>query len=380
MLTAKSSNRSSILQCVRREPISRVDISKQTNLSKSAVTTLTNEMMQKGLLQEIGVAGKPSSVGRKPTLLDIVPDYRFAVGVGLHRKRIAVSLVNLKLEQIDKVGTDTSTFSYPDLAVEWICNQVQTLVDKHDLDWSKCTGIGVSSPGPLDYKTGVIFRPPDFELFTSYPIVKRLQSLLNGHVSLENNSVLLAATDYLWNSLSQYSQIMFISMWEGIGTAILSNGEIMRGYAGFMGELGHCSVDINGIQCTCGNRGCLEQYVSAAALRQRFSFSSYEKLVDDAYNGLPYALNILSFLSEYLGCAIVNAVNILDLDAVVIFGEFNYRPGLLFERIKNIVQTRSVVCHSHKVDILASCISLEDMDISNAVGVINDFFAGNGNA
>lgn len=376
MLPIKSTNRALILQYIRRAPVSRIDISKQTSLSKSAVTALTNEMIQEGLLQEIGVTGNVSSVGRKPILLDIVPDYRYAVGVGLHRKRISINLVNLKLKQIDKIEIDTSAFSYPDLAVEWICSQTRMLVDKCGLDWANCIGIGVSSPGPLDYKKGVIFKPPNFELFSGYPIVKRLKAQLCEHVSLENNSVLLAATDYLWNSLEKYSQIMFLSIWEGIGAAILSNGKIMRGHAGFMGELGHCSVDINGIPCTCGNRGCLEQYVSVAALRQRFNFLSYEKLVDDAYNDLPYALNVLSFLSEYLGCAIVNAVNMLDLDAVVLFGEFSYRPGLLLKRIKDIVQTRSVVCHSHQIELLASSMSLDDMDVSNAVGIVNDFFLG----
>ena len=260
-------------------------------------------MVQEGLLREIGVTETKSIVGRKPILLDIVPDYRFAIGVGLHRKRITVSIVNLKLEHIAKAEISPSEFNCPDKAIIWIKDQIQQLMTDNAIHWEKCVGIGISSPGPLDYQKGIILKPPDLELFSDYPIVESLKSQLNLKVpiSLENNPVLLAITDYLRSSLENFSQIMFITIWEGIGTAILSHGEIMRGFAGYTGELGHSSVDINGIQCSCGNRGCLEQYVSFAALQQRFKFENYEKLVDDAYNNVPQALSIVSFMAEYLG-------------------------------------------------------------------------------
>ena len=366
-----------ILKYVRRKPVSRIEISKQTKLSKSAVTFLTNEMVQEGLLREIGVTQTTSMVGRKPILLDIVPDYRFAAGVGLHRKRITVSIVNLKLEQIARAEISPSKFNSPDKATAWISTQIQQLMAANAIHWEKCVGIGISSPGPLDYQRGIILKPPDLKLFADYPIVESLRSQLRLKVpiSLENNSVLLAITDYLRNSLENFSQIMFITIWEGIGTAILSHGEIMRGFAGYTGELGHSSVDINGLQCSCGNRGCLEQYVSSAALQQRFKFEDYEKLVDDAYNNVPHALNILSFMAEYLGCAIANAANILDLDAIVLHGEFNYRPALLLERIREVVQTRSIVSNSHPINFLTSRMPQDDIDVANAIGVINHFFA-----
>ena len=375
MLSVKSANRALILQCLRRRHISRIDISKETNLSKAAVTILTNDMVKEGLLKENGVDETlAATVGRRPILLGIVPDYRYAVGVGLHRKRIAVNLVNLNLQQLDLVETGLACFRYPDQVVGWICSQIKSLVAKHELDWCKMLGIGVSSPGPLDYKNGIIFNPPNFELFANYPIAERLTAQLGKPVSLENNSVVLAITDYLSSSLESFSQVMFITIMEGIGTAILSRGKVMRGFGGFTGELGHSSVDINGIQCTCGNKGCLEQYVSLAALRQRFNFESYAKLVDDAYSGYGYALNIIAFIAEYLGCAIANAANILDLDAVVLHGDFNYRPEMLVDRIKKIVHSRSVICHTHPIAFHPSCLGPDGMDVANAVGVINSFF------
>jgi len=376
MLSVKNANRALILQCLRRRHISRIDISKETNLSKAAVTILTNDMVKEGLLKENGVDETLAvTVGRRPILLGIVPDYRFAVGVGLHRKRIAVNLVNLELQQLDLAETCLASFRYPDQAVEWICSHIKSLVAKHELDWDKCVGIGVSSPGPLDYKNGIILNPPNFEMFANYPITERLTAQLGKPVSLENNSVVLAITDYLCNSLEPFSQVMFITAMEGIGTAILSRGKVMRGFAGFAGELGHSSVDINGIPCSCGNKGCLEQYVTLAALRQRFNFESYVKLVDDAYSGYGYALNIIAFVAEYLGCAIASASNILDLDAVVLHGDFNYRPEMLLDRIKKIVSDRSVICRTHPIAFHASCLGPESVDVANAVGVINSFFS-----
>jgi predicted NBD/HSP70 family sugar kinase len=263
------------------------------------------------------------------------------------------------------------------MATAWINRQIQQLMAQNSISWDKCVGIGISSPGPLDYQKGIILKPPNFKLFANYPIVESLRSQLklNIPIMLENNSVLLAITDYQRNSLENFSQIMFITIWEGIGTAILSHGEIMRGYAGFTGELGHSSIDYKGIQCSCGNQGCLEQYVSFAALQKRFKFKNYKKMVDRAYNNEPRALKILSFMANYLGCAIANAVNMLDLDAIVLHGEFNYRPVLLMELIMGVVHSRSVVCRSHLISFLVSGLNQDDIDIANAAGVINNFFA-----
>jgi predicted NBD/HSP70 family sugar kinase len=154
-------------------------------------------------------------------LLDIVPDYRFAVGVGLHRKQMTIDLVNLKLERITKAEVPTSQFSDPDAAVDWICSKIRQMTDECLLDWEKCIGVGISSPGPLDYKKGVILTPPDFRLFSHYPIVERMKAKLGRPASLENNPVLSAVMEYQSSAMDKYSQIMFIIIKDGIGVEVL---------------------------------------------------------------------------------------------------------------------------------------------------------------
>jgi len=373
----KINNTAFVLNCIRNGPISRVEISRITKLSKSTVTLLTNELINDGIIYEIGSdTGNyaETKMGRRPILLDIDLRHRFVIGVNLHRKQVSVSLIDLKIQIIDTARASTTNLENTDEIMRWIVDNIHALMDKNELTLDKCIGIGCSSPGPVDYKKGIILESPNFTQFWNYPLADNLRRIFNIPVILENNSVLLANTEYRLNSLSHYSQLLFIIILNGVGSALISKGEIMRGSAGFAGEIGHMSVDINGIKCLCGNHGCLEQYLPLSALRARFGFEQFEQVVDDAYNKRPYAVEIMEYISRTLSCALINCINMLDLDAVVISGELNYRPELLYSMIQRRVHDNSVISKSHNVSIIPSAITPENVDIACASRIIDKFF------
>lgn len=369
----KNSNRARILDCIRRQPISRADISRQLGLTKSAVTMLTNEMMGEGLLYEAGLAQKSSAPGRTSILLDIVADYAYAVGIMLHRRTIEVCITDLKLCRLAGEQQPTAVFSTPDEVLAWIETTVHRLLNEQKLTTERCVGIGISSPGPLDCVNGVILEPPDFPLFHRYPLVQRMRERFSCPVFLENNAVALALTNfYIQNTPGN---TLFVVVADGIGSALLQDGRIFRGSQGYAGELGHVSIDPNGQCCSCGNRGCLEQYATLQAMKERFGFERYDVLVDRAEQGDETAQAVREELVTRIGAALVNSVNLFDVDTVILFGEYAYHADELTRRVEAYIARHSLICRVHPIEVIPSVLTLEDVGVVPAITALNAFFA-----
>ena len=368
--TLKAENRALILRHVRRRPVSRAELARITGLTKSAVTMITAEMIREGLLRETGV--EPAAAGRRPVLLDIVPDYASAVGVILHRRSLGVCLTDLKATVKDCRWSRTAAFRDAEEAMAWIEGTIPQL--SGGADAPRYVGIGVSSPGPLDYREGVIWEPPDFPLFHHVPVARRLEERLGLPVLLENNAVLLAMAEYAAGTMENRCQTLFVTIADGIGSAILRDGAIFRGAGGYAGEIGHISVDPSGPLCACGNRGCLETVATLAALRRRFGFEDYRQVVDGALRGEAGALAVMEDLADKLATALVGAVNLLDLDSIVLYGEYDYRPDWLVKAVERRIAARSIICRTHGVAVLPSRLGEGAAPRASVAAVLDAYF------
>lgn len=193
---------------------------------------------------------------------------------------------------------------------------------------------------------------------------------------LENNAVMFALYEHYYVS-RQTGSTLFVTVSDGIGGALFQNGEIYRGSHGAAGELGHISINPNGEECPCGNRGCLEQYATLSALKKRFGFTSYSEIVDAAEKGEVKAKQVLAFLIDTLGSAFVGAVNLFDLDKIILYGEYSYKAELLTKAIESYIKNHSVICKAHRVEVIPSGQSSENASVAAAVPALNNFFKDN---
>ncbi len=369
----KTDNRYIILDCLRHIRLSRAELSRMTGLAKSSVTTITNEMISQGILCEAGLAEKSNKAGRTRVLLEINGDFGFAAGINLHRKRISAAVTDISGEIIFDFYAYPADFSSTEEAVSCIIEELNRKIKENGLDTSRMVGIGVSSPGPLDYEKGIILEPPNFPLFNNFAIVRYLESEYGCPVFLENNAVASALFEHYYVS-RQEGSTLFVTVSDGIGGALLQNGKIYRGSHGAAGELGHISVDPEGELCECGNRGCLEQYATLSALKNRFGFESYNEIADLFGNGDSKAEKVIEFLVNTLSGALVGAVNLFDLDRIILYGEYNYKCEILTERIEKYINTHSVICKAHRVEVVPSGQSPECASAAAAVPALNNFF------
>ena len=172
--------------------------------------------------------------------------------------------------------------------------------------------------------------------------------------------------------------VLFTVVADGIGSALLQDGRPFRGGRGFAGELGHLCVEPDGLRCTCGARGCLEQYATLRALRARHGFARYEEIVDRAEDGDRRAQAVLQDLTGHLGLALVDAVDLFDPEAVVLYGEYGYRATVLTARLAQYIAEHSLICRAHPVAVLPSPLTAADAGAAAAVSALDAFFARGG--
>jgi predicted NBD/HSP70 family sugar kinase len=370
--TIKNDNRALILNYIRRRPTSRADISKKSNMSKSAVTMITNDLIKEGQIIEVGATS--STRGRKQILLDIIPNHRVAAGIALHRKYIYICITDLKSNILAYSNHKISQWGNPYEALDFAYEEILRFLDQLKIPVEKCIGIGVSAPGPLDYVTGKILNPPDFEFFHHVTVGDYLRQRSGLPVTVDNNSVLLTMQQYMIDDSHNFKNYMFVVVSDGIGSAIMTNGNIYRGFGGFAGELGHTSVHADGIPCSCGNKGCLEKYINIKTLQEKFGFSSYEKLVDDAYMGDSESNQILEYVADEFSCAIANTINMFDLDGVIIHGQISYRSDKLAQMLQERINQRSVITRTHEVCVYFSKMRPDEASSSVCSAIINRYF------
>jgi predicted NBD/HSP70 family sugar kinase len=171
-----------------------------------------------------------------------------------------------------------------------------------------------------------------------------------------------------------HKNYIYVAVSDGIGSALMIDDRIHRGSAGFSGEIGHTSIHADGIPCSCGNVGCLECYVTMKALKKKFGFESYERMVDDAYLGDSSAIDIIEYIATQLSCALINSINLLELDAAILYGEFNYRPTLLRNMLEERINRMSVISRTHKIEVKTSSLTPDLVRASACAAIINMHF------
>lgn len=368
--TIKKDNIRLLYRHLRTGPLSCIDLSKRTGLTKSAVTTLTKELLCAGALRKTGIA--KTAHGRPPVLLEIVRDYRFAIGLSFHREYIAAGVINLGFETIDSRRRPLSDFASPKEAADWAYRTGRQLVDRIGIPDEKILGIGVAAPGPLDCRSGVILNPPNCPLFQNFPLADTLKQQTDLPVFVHNVATLMALKEESLHS-DKGENFALILIDAGVGSAVITDGKLYEGNAGFAGEIGHLSIDYHGHRCPCGNRGCLETYITEKSIRKHFGLACYPQTVDAAYAGDAKADTVLDRIAEYLGCAIVSLINVLDIESVYLSGELNYRHERLFSKIETYVHTHCFHAHAHHVKIRPSAVDAGSLSHSCSV-ILQKYF------
>ena len=361
-LVMKKRNQKMILDLIRSEEVSRAQIAAKTGLTKAAVTLLIEELIKLGLITES--ESDYCGVGRKPILLKLVSDRFYAVGVNITRKHCSFGIIDLAGNILKEENFCIKGLS-PNEVTEKIVFDLNKIIKALKIKKTNLLGVGISTPGPIDYKTNTILSPPNFEKWHGFNL-NILGERLALPIRTENIANAFAISEKYFGSQKTNDNFITVLVDEGIGSGIITEDKIHRGGNGLGNELGHISIDFSGRPCSCGNIGCLERYASIPALLSGTSFSSWKEVIDQNCE------SIIEKEVKYLSSALISVINLFDLKTVVLGGDLTYNGKLFAEKLYEKLKDRNIT--KSKLSVLPS--SLENKVVIAGTLMIDRFFKG----
>ncbi|MCD6080828.1 MAG: ROK family transcriptional regulator, partial [Candidatus Omnitrophica bacterium] len=234
ILTDRERKNFAILDLIRRKgPITRTEISKETELNIVTVSNYINAYIQKGLVIEGGL--DVSTGGRRPVVLELNPKAGYIIGVGLDLFSIIGILADLKANVLLKINKARPAGAESAL-LEALNEVIEELIAKSDLERSSIKGIGIGIPGIVDRKGGTIRWPQQMGSIYISTLRNMLEQKFGIPVFIENDATVAAFGEREFELESDVKNLIF--MYSGVGCGIVINGQIYRGSTGCAGELG----------------------------------------------------------------------------------------------------------------------------------------------
>lgn len=318
---ARDINRDIVLELVRtRQPVSRADLSRISGLQPSTISAIVEQLLAEKWIVEGAAVQRPR--GRRPTLISLNDDLvMLAADIRPNQAIIAVVDLNgrfLAREVIPLV-------SEPERGVSNMVECMKRMQQAHP--GKNFEGVGISLPGRVDPATQRLILSPNLR-WSQYDIKGAVEKRIGLRVELSNAANAALLSEMWFGRMDGVRNAVLITISEGVGTAILANGQIIVGKDGLAGEFGHVPIDPAGPECGCGMKGCWEVFASSrAALRYYAELNpgasrvTIHELLHLAEDGDKHAVAALTRQAEYLGRGLRLVTAVLSPEVIMFTGD-----------------------------------------------------------
>ena len=344
-------------------PRSRARIAEETGLTRATVSSLVAELIELDLVREAGEEKASGRVGRPSRTLEL-HDRIVAIGLEVNVDYLAFCVEGLtgKVWQEKRVFVDNRKSSPRPVLnrLARLAEQAFAFVEREGL---VPVGVGVAVPGIVADSTGTLLRAPNLG-WSRIDIADELRGRIGQvPIRVENEANAAAVAEHWQGAAVGVRNFLSVFGEVGVGAGIFIGGELFRGAHGFGGEFGHINVDRDGLPCACGSRGCLETLVGQEAIARnagvvfdRRARSVTAELVRRAEAGEAGVLRSLGEAGQALGSALASAVNLFDVEAIVLGGCYGPLSPWLEDGVRSMLQTRVLSAEWSECELRASII------------------------
>jgi predicted NBD/HSP70 family sugar kinase len=372
---ARRANARRIFHFLRQhETLSRSALVRMTGLSGQSVGIIVGQLLSQGLVEETGVEPQ-SGVGRHPIGVRLRAKGALAFGCNIERDRIDGAWIDLSGAPVASESVPFPLGEEPARTIERVEQLFERLnVATAHFDAScKLPAIGLGLPGPIDPITQVLVNPPNFPHWEGIDPRSLFSARWTAPIFSENSAT-AAALGEAWQSRNEFSNFLYCHWGVGIGGGVVIDLESYRGTSGNAVELGHVPVVLDGAKCGCRAQGCLEAEASLTSICQaasKLGFSSdFDEIVALA-SSEPQIAHILTRAGRLLAQALLGAVNLFDVDSVVIGGHhFQQASEWLFPPVEAAVQNLAMRRGVRSVSVKCSLVG----EAAGAVGAASVVF------
>ncbi len=318
-----------------------------SELSDIKLTSLNRMMLP---LEEMELLVKSetgeSTGGRKPTLYDVNPSGYYIVGIDISRTYTQIVLTNLKMQPIKKYRFDMNRESTPKLVLSIILSWLKDVSSKLKKENGTIIGVGIGTVGPIDKKRGLVLNPENFVApgWENIPLKSIFEKRLGIPVAVDNgaNAAVLAETNF--GIGKGIKNVIYINCGIGIRMGIITSGLFVRNINDTEDAFAHMVVDVEGVECSCGNKGCIEAYSSIYSIVESFkklnknshhgtlpNEVSYIEICKAAESMEPQALDVITHAAEFMGEGLANLIKLLNPGIVILSGPLIRNSQLFYD-------------------------------------------------
>ena len=249
----------------------------------------------------------------------------------------------------------------PQTVIDRIYSSIDHLLEVTGLDLPQLGGISIASAGIIDMDKGIITVSPNLPGWHDIHLRDIVKEKYGIDTFLVNDASAAALGEHHFGAGRAVDNLVYLTVSTGIGGGIITNGKLYVGTHGSAGEIGHMIIDVNGPECSCGNRGCLEALASGSAIareaKERIRQGRKSSLTDiakgkieditaeevgaAAQDGDPLALEVVSEAATHLGMGIINVIHIFNPEIIIIGGGVAKMGDLLFNPVRQVVSEKA---------------------------------------
>ncbi len=389
----KLHNRGLVIRKIIQNPmISRKEIAEQTGLTQAAITQIVTTLISQNLVIEKVQKNDRRNTGRQPIGLYLDTTFYRIVAVEVGRCDITIAILDLSgniiCRDIDKNGISGIDIGK---LPEVITGMIRGLTEDNCVDNNQILGLGISAPGPINNKNGIMLDgldSPDFHSgkrfeapydWRKFPLSEYLERELNIPVFADNSGNISAIAESWFGAGKGIQNFVQYTVGLGIGAGVIIDGLLYRGEDDVVSEIGHITVNMNGPVCSCGNIGCLELYSSFRNILPSYYrkknlpqpdlngmnnweiVGQLEEIWDKAHSGEIEALGAITELSKILGIGAVSLTNIFSPEIIIVSTNDVGRVdcSLLIKPIREYVKKHAFSVIANKVTIIPSLLGTD---------------------
>ena len=307
------------------QPRSRQDLSQATGLSPASVSNVIRELIDEGIVIEAGSVD--SDGGRPRVLLRMNSGYGYVIGVDVGETRVRVELFDLTMTELAKADYPLDPREHGvEVVVDRILAGLAAVLTGGGVEPSAILGVGIGVPGVVEQGPQVLVHGQTYG-WDAVPLERLLRAGTDLPLYIDNGAKTMGQAE-LWFGAGRGAQHAVVGLiGSGVGASIISHGSTHRGSTSSAGEWGHTTLVVGGRPCRCGSSGCLEAYVGAEGILERYGRelpgndqeSALAALIQEATTSA-VAAEVLDQTILYLGAGIADLVNLFNPERIILGG------------------------------------------------------------
>jgi predicted NBD/HSP70 family sugar kinase len=340
---------------------SRSELARLSGLSRSTVSQRLDTLLRKQLLVETGDG--PSTGGRRPVLLGLNPaaGLVLAADIGVSHCRLAVADLGGQVQA--QLADALDIAAGPRAVLSWVIAGFERLLGEVGRDPKDVRAIGLGVPGPVDFASGTVVRPPIMPGWDGVVVPEMFEERFGVPTLVDNDVNVMALGEY-WKGGHRSQQLIVVKVSTGIGCGIISHGTLHRGADGAAGDIGHVRVaGADETICECGNHGCLEAVASSRAIASRLRAEGLLvrtalDVVKLAQSGEPRVLREVRAAGQRIGEVLAALVIFYNPDTILIGGGLAELGNELLAAIRGVIYERALPLATRRLTIRTTSLGM----------------------